>query len=154
MAVKNAIYQVDNGSGFDEIHFKTKAAQVLCENGNDVEVEISNNKVLRGVDGDYRWVKLPDGTLIQNRKISANVNINTAWGTGFTGVIPNNYGWPIAFSEVPTVLIHPQASVHDCWVSNIKDTQKHLVGAITLCRSTSATNAAVTLTVTGIGRWK
>lgn len=33
MAVKNAIYQVDNGSGFDEIHFKTKAAQVICEDG-------------------------------------------------------------------------------------------------------------------------
>ncbi|WP_268871539.1 hypothetical protein [Clostridium culturomicium] len=42
MAVKNAIYQVDNGSGFDEIHFKTKAAQVMMANGKIAEVEIAD----------------------------------------------------------------------------------------------------------------
>ncbi len=41
MAVKNAIYQVDNGSGFDEIHFRTKAEQVVCENGRSVEVNLN-----------------------------------------------------------------------------------------------------------------
>lgn len=40
MAIKNAIYQVDNGSGFDEIHFKTKADQVACKNGESAEVAL------------------------------------------------------------------------------------------------------------------
>ena len=38
MAVKNAVYQVDNGNEFDEIHFKTNASQVYCDNGETVEV--------------------------------------------------------------------------------------------------------------------
>lgn len=40
MAIKNAIYQVDNGNGFDEIHFKTKAEQVYCKDGKTVEVSL------------------------------------------------------------------------------------------------------------------
>lgn len=49
MAVKNAIYQVDNGSGFDEIHFKTKASQVVCNDGKTVEVSLAEkvNKLIQ-----------------------------------------------------------------------------------------------------------
>lgn len=40
MTIKNAIYQVDNGSGFDEIHFKTKAEQVFCKSGKSIDIEL------------------------------------------------------------------------------------------------------------------
>lgn len=45
MTVKNAVYQVDNGSGFDEIHFKTKAAQVECNDGRTVEDKLKSINV-------------------------------------------------------------------------------------------------------------
>lgn len=28
--IKNAIYKIDNGTDFDEIHFKTNSDQVMC----------------------------------------------------------------------------------------------------------------------------
>lgn len=41
MAVKNAVYQVDNGQGgFDEFHFRTTAEQVICEDGKTVEASL------------------------------------------------------------------------------------------------------------------
>lgn len=41
MTIKNAIYQVDNGSEFDEIHFKTNADQVFCKDGKTTEYHLS-----------------------------------------------------------------------------------------------------------------
>lgn len=41
MAVKNAIYQVDNGNGFDEIHFRTKASQVIFSDGKTAEDKVN-----------------------------------------------------------------------------------------------------------------
>jgi len=40
-AIKNAVYKVDNGVDFDEIHFKTKAAQVFCNDGKTVESQLA-----------------------------------------------------------------------------------------------------------------
>lgn len=38
---KNAVYKVDNGVDFDEIHFRTKAAQVFCNDGKTVESQLA-----------------------------------------------------------------------------------------------------------------
>ena len=40
MAIKKAIYQIDNGANFDEIHFKTSAEQVYMPDGSDVKTSI------------------------------------------------------------------------------------------------------------------
>lgn len=40
MAIKNAIYQVDNGTDFDEIHFKTNSKNVYMTSGLTVEDSI------------------------------------------------------------------------------------------------------------------
>lgn len=48
MAQKNATYKVYNGSSFDEIMLKTKASQVILENGKTVEEllkDVTNYKV-------------------------------------------------------------------------------------------------------------
>lgn len=55
MAVKDAVYLVDNGSGFDEIHFKTKAAQVVCSSGKDVQQEINE----RLISSEGIWTPIP-----------------------------------------------------------------------------------------------
>ena len=67
MAVKNAIYQVDNGSGFDEIHFKTKAAQVMMANGKTAEVEIADilNKLTTADLSNKWWKDAKTGLIIQ-----------------------------------------------------------------------------------------
>ena len=46
MAVKNAVYKVDNGAGgFDEIMFKTKAEQVVLKNGQTLEEKLKRNEL-------------------------------------------------------------------------------------------------------------
>ena len=42
MAIKKAIYQVDNVTDFDEIHFKTSAEQVYLTSGANVNTAILN----------------------------------------------------------------------------------------------------------------
>ena len=56
---KKATYKVDNGVDFDEINFKTIAAQVKMASGIDLEsgFEISKNAI--------GYVRLPNGLLIQ-----------------------------------------------------------------------------------------
>lgn len=69
--VKNATYKVHNGTDFDEIHFKTKAAQVFCEDGKTVESQLAEkvNKAIQNftptllngwtnVGGEYAILKV------------------------------------------------------------------------------------------------
>lgn len=70
MAIKNAIYQVDNGTDFDEIHFRTKASQVLCEDGRNAEVQL-NEKGKKNIAS-----KTPSGWIKDSE-----TGVITQWGT-------------------------------------------------------------------------
>lgn len=50
MAVKKAIYQVDNGVDFDEIHFKTSAEQVYMPDGSNIKTSILSLQEELGVN--------------------------------------------------------------------------------------------------------
>lgn len=56
---KNAIYKVHNGTDFDEINFKTIAAQVKMSSGVDLESGFLNSKNANG------YTKLPNGLIMQ-----------------------------------------------------------------------------------------
>ncbi|GEM_PF-2535723 len=63
--IKNAVYKVDNGTDFDEIHFKTKASQVFCNDGKTVESQLAEmineaNKTQNGW-----WKDKKTGLIIQ-----------------------------------------------------------------------------------------
>lgn len=66
MAQKNAVYQVDNGSGFDEIHFRTNENMIV-------------NPTQNLADSGYR--KLPGGLIIQ----WGRVNVPAGDYNGYTG---------------------------------------------------------------------
>lgn len=74
MAQKNAVYQVDNGSGFDEIHFKTNE-----------EVIVGYKHSL--MENGYR--KLPGGLILQWGKISVVANQS--------GIVDEVGNFPIQF---------------------------------------------------------
>lgn len=86
MAVKDAVYQVDNGNGFDEIHFKTKAAQVFMESGIDLESGFLASKSPNG------YMKLPNGMIIQ-------------WGIHGSPTTSKSIAFPIAFSTTQYALV-------------------------------------------------
>ena len=62
MAQKNAVYQVDNGSGFDEVHFRTNENMITGANQNST------------VNG-YR--KLPGGLILQWLDCQIQVDSNS-----------------------------------------------------------------------------
>lgn len=90
---KIANYKVHNGTDFDEINFKTIAAQVKMANGEDLENGLINNKERPG------YTKLPNGLILQWGIItdtiatsSASVNISIRFPISF----PNNVLVPIS----------------------------------------------------------
>lgn len=94
MAVKDAVYQVDNGNGFDEIHFKTKAKQVLMANGINLEDGFLNSKNSNG------YSKLPNGLIIQWGVFTSNgINANAEISPTITLPInfPNRIGSVVPF---------------------------------------------------------
>lgn len=60
---KNASYKVHNGVDFDEINFKTIAAQVKTAGGSDVESQLAEI-VQSGSNGNGTYVRFADGTQI------------------------------------------------------------------------------------------
>lgn len=66
---KNAIYKVHNGTDFDEINFKTIAAQVKTSDGDNVENKLVD-KASKTLDFLHStaingYTKLPNGIIIQ-----------------------------------------------------------------------------------------
>jgi len=57
--VKSAVYKLDNGTDFDEIYFRTIAAQVKMASGVDLESGFINSKTESG------YTKLPNGMILQ-----------------------------------------------------------------------------------------
>lgn len=86
MAIKDAVYQVDNGSGFDEIHFRTKAKQVLMANGINLEEGFKCSKNNNG------YTVLPNGMILQwGRKDAILTN-----GNGIAeGSLPLTFNWTL-----------------------------------------------------------
>ena len=80
MAVKKAIYQVDNGASFDEIHFRTSEEQIVGA---------------RQSLGKTGWRKLPGGLILQWGESSAN----TAW---------TNVVFPVAFNTLSFATVIPR----------------------------------------------
>lgn len=101
MAVKKAIYQVDNGSGFDEIHFKTTAEQVICKDGKSVETSLGEitNEALNGANGWF--VDKKTGFMTQYgslRTVGANVNNIYTHNLTFPATFKNKF-----ISFIPSV---------------------------------------------------
>lgn len=87
-AIKNAVYKVDNGTDFDEIHFKTKASQVICDNGKTAEAQLAE-MMNEGLINSSGWFKdKKTGLIIQ-------------WGTTSIALTSSRGGvditFPIAF---------------------------------------------------------
>ncbi len=101
--VKNATYKVHNGTDFDEIHFKTKAAQVFCEDGKTVEAQLA--ELVNGFansKGTTGYTKLPNGYILQ----WGNMSFRATSGRYDTGV----RSFPLAFTSQCLfigVQIHP-----------------------------------------------
>lgn len=88
MAVKNAVYKVDNGAGaFDELMFKTKAEQVdIGENSSlkqylDKVNLATKNDGSTGADGQEGWIPLGNGEKLYFGWFNVPTSSGVAWGS-------------------------------------------------------------------------
>ena len=77
--IKNAIYRVDNGSDFDEIHFKTNSNQVVFDDGETFQQKLDSGKLKgeqgeRGLDGAV-GPQGPQGPKGENGKDGVGIQI-------------------------------------------------------------------------------
>ena len=114
MAIKKAIYQVDNGTDFDEIHFKTSASQVYAEDGADIESKISSlqTKVNNGQN-----VKLTEDNGVCRgipNKNANDIDITGFWMSSNVANAPTT-GWIYLESKVHNNLYQNQVAtdLHD-----------------------------------------
>lgn len=95
MAQKNAVYQVDNGNGFDEIHFRTNEAMITG--------------VAQNLDS-YGYRKLPGGLIMQ-------------WG--YHTILPGHvsaditYTFPISFPSTCISFINSLEGRDNNWDSTL-----------------------------------
>ncbi|MBB6622227.1 hypothetical protein H7E67_02170 [Clostridium gasigenes] len=99
MAIKNAIYQVDNGADFDEIYFKTTAAQVFCADGKTVEGQLADIIPKVGTwDGFEKNGGGIGGSIFPSKKLVGLGTITDPWNSIFLKAFSRNEN---GFTELP-----------------------------------------------------
>ena len=117
-----------------------------------------NGIVESGSNTNGSWTKWADGTMIINKTVLGTANITNAWGGLYISAEINLGNFPVAFIEMPTIVVSPQ---------NQTGTQYMLAGQggsgygtetnagnIALVRPNSRTGVAYRLEVMAKGKWK
>lgn len=117
-----------------------------------------NGIVESGSNANGSWTKWADGTMIINKTVLGTANITNAWGSLYISAEINLGNFPVAFIEMPTIVVSPQ---------NQTGTQYMLAGQggsgygtetnagnVALVRPNSRTNVAYRLEVIAKGKWK
>lgn len=95
--IKNAIYKVDNGTDFDEIHFKTNSGQVMCgnttltsqlthiENKSSCHIEDFRLNGESDTEAFIRASKSGLSVILDNKTYEINETIDMMFNTEFIG---------------------------------------------------------------------
>ena len=111
-----------------------------------------------GSNANGSWTKWADGTMIINKTVLGTANITNAWGSLYISADINLGDFPVAFIEMPTIVVSPQTQT---------GTQYMLIGQggsgygtetsagnVALVRPNSRTDVAYRLEVIAKGKWK
>ncbi len=173
MAIKNAVYKVDNGTDFDEIHFKTKAAQVFKDDGKTLQdffnsggtvngsVNFSgsllvgnNNIVAYGSNSNGEYIRFYNGIQICVKTVAlSNIGCTRQWGTMYeTGQLGLGT-WPASFLQIPKVNITLRDSQAG-FVEMVNETTATVAGHCTVARPVWGEQLIFKFDIISIGRWK
>lgn len=124
MAVKNAVYKVDNGAGgFDEIMFKTKPDQVVFKDNTTLEHKFRSSVMITS-EGSEPWIGEKEGLLELTNNIGMVFGFFTVDAQGETSV-KKDYLLPTKISDRVKHVLGPVLCIADChtdtagWCSSI-----------------------------------
>lgn len=144
MAVKDAVYQVDNGNGFDELHFRTKARQVLMESGQNVEEFLSALIIESGKNVNGYYTKYSDGTMICYRDFGFNLAVTTNQNVAMPAVYLTNP--VIDFSALGTGVVATRDAIRDIITMTSTNAWSLQIN--------KASSGVLNVVLIAIGRWK
>ena len=117
-----------------------------------------NGIVESGSNTNGSWTKWADGTMIINKTVLGTANITNAWGSLFISNEINLGNFPVAFIEMPTIVVSPQTQTGTQYMlagqgGSGYGTETN-AGNVALVRPNSRTSVAYRLEVIAKGKWK
>ena len=117
-----------------------------------------NGIVESGSNANGSWTKWADGTMIINKTVSGTADITNAWGSLYISADINLGNFPVAFIEMPTIVVSPQTQTGTQYMligqgGNGYGTETN-AGNVALVRPNSRTGVAYRLEVIAKGKWK
>ena len=117
-----------------------------------------NGIVESGSNTNGSWTKWADGTMIINKTVSGTANITNAWGSLYVSAEINLGNFPVAFIEMPTIVVSPQTQTGTQYMLTGQGGSGYgsetNAGYVSLVRPNSRTNVAYRLEVIAKGKWK
>ena len=117
-----------------------------------------NGIVESGSNTNGSWTKLADGTMIINKTVSGTANITNAWGSLYISNEINLGNFPVAFIEMPTIVVSPQTQTGTQYMlagqAGSGYGSETNAGNVALVRPNSRTGVAYRLEVIAKGKWK
>ena len=117
-----------------------------------------NGIVESGSNTNGSWTKWADGTMIINKTVLGTANITNAWGSLYVSAEINLGNFPVAFIEMPTIVVSPQTQTGTQYMLTGQGGSGYgsetNAGYVSLVRPNSRTNVAYRLEVIAKGKWK
>ena len=117
-----------------------------------------NGIVESGSNTNGSWTKWADGTMIINKTVLGTTNITNAWGSLYVSAEINLGNFPVAFIEMPTIVVSPQTQTGTQYMLTGQGGSGYgsetNAGYVSLVRPNSRTNVAYRLEVIAKGKWK
>lgn len=155
---KDGVYNGNNKKFLVEGEALTTKNEYTTSTTDTYSCNYINGIVESGSNTNGSWTKWADGTMIINKTVLGTANITNAWGSLYISSEINLGNFPVAFIEMPTIVVSPQ---------NQTGTQYMLAGQggsgygtetnagnVALVRPNSRTGVAYRLEVIAKGKWK
>lgn len=155
---KDGVYDGNNKKFLVEGEAPTIKNEYTTSTTDTYSCNYINGIVESGSNTNGSWTKWADGTMIVNKTVLGTANITNAWGNLYVSSEINLGDFPVAFIEMPTIVVSPQTQTGTQYMlagqgGSGYGTETN-AGNVALVRPNSRTGVAYRLEVMAKGKWK
>ena len=155
---KDGVYDGNNKKFLVEGEALTTKNEYTTSTTDTYSCNYINGIVESGSNTNGSWTKWADGTMIINKTVLGTANITNAWGSLYVSAEINLGDFPVAFIEMPTIVVSPQTQTGTQYMlagqgGSGYGTETN-AGNVALVRPNSRTGVAYRLEVIAKGKWK
>lgn len=155
---KDGVYNGENKKFLVEGEAPTTKNEYTTSTTDTYSCNYINGIVESGSNTNGSWTKWADGTMIINKTVLGTANITNAWGGLYISAEINLGNFPVAFIEMPTIVVSPQNQTGTQYMLTGQGGSGYgtetNAGYVSLVRPNSRTGVAYRLEVIAKGKWK